>query len=128
MVGVFVKTKEKISYLVKQKIKIDEDKLKENGLEALPLVQSSTKSWVLHDPSKDVSMIRPPASEADFDGPQTLALLITGKFPFYYADRPIPEWPKEENEEGEGFISIIRKLFCKIFHPISDEKYGKCVG
>jgi len=82
-------------------IKVDEDKLKENGLEALPLAQSSIKSWVLDDPSKAVSEIRPPASEADFDGPQTLAVLITGKFPFYYADRPIPEWPKEENEEGE---------------------------
>ena len=83
-------------------IQFDKEKLKELGLEATPLVQSSDNSWILTNPSRYLSDIRPPADKADLDGKQILALLVTGKFPFYYADRPVPQWPKEDEEEGES--------------------------
>ena len=34
-----------------------------------------------------------------FIEPKTLALLVTGKFPFKYQDQPIPEWKKEDKKD-----------------------------
>ena len=79
-------------------IVVDSERLADNGLKATALVQSSAKSWVLTDPSRYVSDIVPPESEADFDGNQTLVMLVNGKFPMYYTQ--VPKWPEEDGNEA----------------------------
>ncbi len=77
-------------------IVLDAKTLERNGIEAQTLAETSEESWFLPVagmPFLSPFMFKEPPKE-DFDGPQKLAVLFRGTFPFKYAGRPVPEWPK----------------------------------
>jgi ABC-type uncharacterized transport system involved in gliding motility auxiliary subunit len=79
-------------------LEADTEKLKKNGLELSPLFSSSDKAWEM---SGRISllpfMIKPPEDEKQKKS-MPLAYLIEGEFPSYFADKPVPEKPKKEEE------------------------------
>jgi ABC-type uncharacterized transport system involved in gliding motility auxiliary subunit len=83
-------------------VEIDKEKTDANNLEVTLLFSSSKDSWEMAGQINLMPwMIRPPAN------PQEkkiipLAYLIEGEMPSYFADKPVPEKPKEELPEEEG--------------------------
>jgi len=72
---------------------LDQERLKQNGLQAIRLFSSSGKSWEMKDHiSLDPTMIGspPPAEELTA---YPLAYVLEGEFPSYFAGKPIPEKP-----------------------------------
>jgi len=91
-------------------IVLDEKTLEQNGIVARTLARSSASSWLLPvagSPFLSPFMFGKP-NEADFKGPQKLAVVLQGTFPFKYAEEPVPEWPEpappveDAPNEGEG--------------------------
>ena len=75
-----------------------------------PLLQSSSQSWLSTDPDvmprlmdggSSGFMAQPPS------GPQTLGLLVEGRFDSFFAGRPSPLLERPESELGEGPPSIV---------------------
>ncbi|MFY9398612.1 MAG: Gldg family protein [Desulfomonilia bacterium] len=81
---------------------IDEQHLKEHGITAELLFSSSERSWEMHEPiSLNPQFIRPPASPDELRS-FPLAYMLTGKFPSYFAGKPIPEMPRDDPGEEES--------------------------
>ncbi len=81
-------------------VEIDEEVIKKNGLKAEPLLSSSDKSWEMKGKiNLFPPMITPPTDEKE-RGSFSLAYLIEGEFPSYFADKPIPEKPLENEKAG----------------------------
>ena len=79
---------------------LDEERLKQTGVNAHRLFASSDKSWEMKDRiDLNPMFIQPPASAED-QRSMPLAVLLEGEFPSYFAGRPIPERPPEK-PEGE---------------------------
>ncbi len=83
-------------------VEIIEDRVKDHGLRAVRLFSSSDRSWEMKENiNLNPLYIRPPGSDAEFTS-LPLAYAVEGSFPSYFADRPVPEMPKEkEDKEGE---------------------------
>lgn len=83
-------------------VEIDTEKLETNGLKASPLFASTDASWEMSG-RIDLNpwMIRPPMNEEDKKS-HTLAYILEGEFPSYFADKPIPEKPVPEEEQEES--------------------------
>ncbi|HOZ49385.1 MAG TPA: Gldg family protein [Candidatus Hydrogenedentes bacterium] len=85
-----------IFYLWGSPLTVDEDKVKQSGLEVKPVMWSSDSSWTF--PGSDT-----PSAEA-FEGPPSgqemkrypLMAMVSGQFPDAFKDAERPEWPEEE--------------------------------
>jgi ABC-type uncharacterized transport system involved in gliding motility auxiliary subunit len=77
-------------------ITLDHERFEASGLKAHSLVRSSEKSWEVKERiNLNPAFIRPPAPDTERQQ-FSLAYMIEGEFPSYFADKPIPEKPKEE--------------------------------
>ncbi len=83
-----------LSYLWGTALKIDENKLKDNGLKYTTIFSTTDRAWTV-----------PPEttlSKATFDVPSEgkrypLSVMVYGQFPDVFKDMPRPEWPKDDN-------------------------------
>jgi ABC-2 type transport system permease protein len=76
-------------------ILLDDKVLAKNGITARTLAHTSPNSWYL--PVAGMPFLSPffdQPQEKDLKGPQNLAVVFQGTFPFEYAGRPVPDWPK----------------------------------
>jgi ABC-2 type transport system permease protein len=72
-------------------VELDRKKIKENGLKAQVLFSSSDRSWEASGQTAfNPLMASPPASDKEMKS-FPLACLLEGKFPSYFAGKPIPE-------------------------------------
>ena len=77
---------------------LDEEKIEKNGLEATQVFASSEKSWKMKGRiNLNPMLIRPPES-TDEQKSHSLAYILEGEFPSYFAGKPIPEKPSEKSE------------------------------
>ncbi|MDX1707203.1 MAG: Gldg family protein [Desulfobacterales bacterium] len=77
---------------------LDTERLKANNIEATRLISSSEKSWEMSGRiTLNPMFIQPPASKEDMQS-KALAYFLTGEFPSYFADKPIPEKKMDETE------------------------------
>lgn len=94
----FMKNIKELILIQTSPLHLDEEKIKENGLEALNIFSSSRNSWEMSGRiNLNPYMIRPPMNPEEkrsFD----LAYLLTGEFPSYFAGKEAPEKPKPEPE------------------------------
>jgi ABC-2 type transport system permease protein len=91
-------------YVIKPSpLEADTEKIKKNNLKLEELFSSSDKSWEMTGRINLLPyMIQPPTDEKQKES-KPLAYLLEGEFPSYFADKPIPEKPKEEaDKEKEG--------------------------
>ena len=86
-------------------IEVDEEKILKNSLLADRLFSSSNESWEM---SKNINLnplfIQPPEPDEKLQS-YSLAYLIEGRFPSYFADKPIPV--KEIDEKKEKKTELI---------------------
>ncbi len=83
-------------------VEIDKEKTDANKLRVTELFSSSKASWEMTGQINLMPwMIRPPANP-DEKKIIPLAYLLEGEMPSYFADKPIPEKPKEEPAGEEG--------------------------
>jgi len=83
-------------------VEIDEEKADANKLKVTQLFLSSKDSWEMAGQINLMPwMIRPPANPEEKKR-ISLASLLEGEIPSYFADKPVPEKPKEEPSEEEG--------------------------
>jgi ABC-2 type transport system permease protein len=84
-------------------LEADTEKIKKNNLKLEQLFTSSDKSWEMTGRINLMPfMIQPPKDEKQKES-KPLAYLLEGEFPSYFADKPIPEKPKkEEDKEKEA--------------------------
>lgn len=81
-------------------LEADTKKVEDNGLKLTELFASSDRSWEMSGRINLMPfMIRPPQDEKEFAS-KPLAYLLEGEFPSYFADKPVPEKPKKEEETG----------------------------
>ena len=86
--------KELITYKVAP-LTLNDEQIKKNELNPLRLFSSSEKSWEMKDQIVlNPMFIRPPASGEGMAS-RSLAYIIEGNFPSYFAGKPIPERPAE---------------------------------
>ena len=83
-------------------VEIDKEKTDANKLEVTQLFSSSKDSWEMAGQINLMPwMIRPPVG-AEEQKSFPLAYLLEGEMPSYFADKPVPEKPKEDPPEEEG--------------------------
>ena len=83
-------------------VEIDKEKTDANKLRAVQLFSSSQDSWEMAGQINLMPwMINPPANRQE-QKMIPLAYLLEGDMPSYFADKPVPEKPKEEPSEEEG--------------------------
>jgi ABC-type uncharacterized transport system involved in gliding motility auxiliary subunit len=81
-------------------IEMDEATLAQNDLAATAVFSSSERSWEMAAPINLNPLYHsPPGSEDEYDQ-NTLACLIEGSFPSYFAGKQLPEKPAEEDGDG----------------------------
>jgi ABC-2 type transport system permease protein len=76
---------------------VDETKISKNNLKAVRMFSSSDKSWEIRKNISLNPLFLPPPPSADQMQQFPLAYMIEGKFPSYFAGKPIPE--KTSNEK-----------------------------
>jgi len=76
---------------------LDKETLSKNGLAATVAFSSSERSWEMEAPINLNPLYHTPPGSDDAFGKKTLACLIEGPFPSYFAGKEIPEKPDEEN-------------------------------
>ncbi|UCE72076.1 MAG: Gldg family protein [Nitrospiraceae bacterium] len=82
-------------------VDIDEQTIKDNGLTALELFSSSERSWQMQDRiDLNPMYLSPPSNEDDFKS-VTMAYILEGAFPSYFADKPVPAREEEKDESPE---------------------------
>jgi ABC-type uncharacterized transport system involved in gliding motility auxiliary subunit len=96
-------------------ITLAEETLSNNGLTATVVFSSSEKSWEMEAPINLNPLYHsPPENEDDF-GRKSLACLIEGSFPSYFAGKQLPEKTVGDDNAGESDENQ---------DPISAEKTG----
>ena len=84
-------------------LELDETQISKNNLKAVKLFTSSEKSWEI---SKNISlnpMFLPPPPPDDEMQRFSLAYIVEGEFPSYFAGKPIPEKKsQDEKKEAKG--------------------------
>ena len=79
-------------------LELDVERLSANGLKAIRLISSSEKSWEMSGQiTLNPMFIQPPRSKEEMQS-KALAYIVTGEFPSYFADKPIPEKKMDEKE------------------------------
>jgi ABC-type uncharacterized transport system involved in gliding motility auxiliary subunit len=79
-------------------LELDPERLTANGLKATRLVASSEKSWEMSGRITLNPMFIQPPSAAEEMQSKPLAYILSGEFPSYFADKPIPVKEIDENE------------------------------
>ncbi|MEJ2727797.1 MAG: Gldg family protein [Deltaproteobacteria bacterium] len=79
-------------------LELDQERLTANGLKATRLVASSEKSWEMSGRiNLNPMFIQPPSATKEMQS-KPLAYILSGEFPSYFADKPIPLKEIDENE------------------------------
>ncbi|MGD9175743.1 MAG: Gldg family protein, partial [Desulfobacterales bacterium] len=82
-------------------LELDAQRLNDSGLKAIRLISSSDKSWEMRGRiTLNPMFIQPPQSKDEMQS-KALAYLITGEFPSYFADKPIPVKQADESTVKE---------------------------
>jgi len=82
-------------------LSLDKERIKENGLKARKVFSSSEKSWEMKGQiNLNPMFIRPPQS-ADKQQSVSLAYVLEGEFPSYFAGKAIPEKKSDEDKAEE---------------------------
>jgi len=90
-------------------VEIDMEITDANKLRATQLFSSSKSSWEMAGQINLMPwMIRPPGN-AEQQKSVPLAYLLEGEMPSYFADKPVPEKPKDESPTEEGQEPIIEQ-------------------
>ena len=80
---------------------LDAAKIKAAGLTAYPLFASSDRSWAMEKHINfDPRLLSKPGAEQERKS-YPLAYMIEGKFPSYFAGKPVPEKPVEEKKDKD---------------------------
>lgn len=89
-----------VFYLWGTALKLDQDKLKQNGLQAKVIMNTSNRAWTLDSkqPLTKNSFKEPPENEMK---QYPLMAVVEGQFPDAYAGKDRPAWPKPEQRPGE---------------------------
>lgn len=83
-------------------VTVDAERIRANSLSAIRLFSSSEKSWQMKPPiNLNPMFLRPPRSADEFQS-YSLAYLVEGKFPSYFAGKEIPEKPEPKADEKQG--------------------------
>ncbi len=82
-------------------ITIHEERITANGLSSHVLFRSSEKSWEQKDHINLNPMLIGPPPPGTEKARRTLAVMISGEFPSYFAGKPIPEKPGDSSEPTE---------------------------
>lgn len=83
-----------IFYLWGTRIKMDETKIKSQGLQVETLLTSSPESWTVPFKANNLVPTDLNITPESPRGPFPLAVMAQGLFQDIYAGRPAPEWPK----------------------------------
>lgn len=81
-------------------LELDDARIEKNGITAVRLFSSSSKSWEMKDRiNLNPMFMKPPADEGEKEK-KDLAYLLSGEFPSYFAGKPLPERaaPAKEGE------------------------------
>lgn len=85
-------------------LELKKDTLKDNGLRAETIFSSSAHSWLMKGRINLNPMFIHPPTEATQMKPYPLAVLVSGRFPSYFAGKPAPVKPakakKADKEKG----------------------------
>ena len=82
-------------------LELDTERLTANNLKAIRLISSSEKSWEMSGRiTLNPMFLQPPASKEELES-KALAYFLSGEFPSYFADKPIPVKKIDENEAAE---------------------------
>jgi ABC-type uncharacterized transport system involved in gliding motility auxiliary subunit len=80
-------------------VEVNEEKVKDHGLKATRLFSSSERSWEMSERiNLNPMFIRPPRGDGEFRS-IPMAYVLEGPLPSYFADKPVPEKEKPEDEE-----------------------------
>jgi ABC-type uncharacterized transport system involved in gliding motility auxiliary subunit len=83
-------------------LELDTERLTANDLKAIRLISSSDKSWEMSGRiTLNPMFIKPPDSKEEMQS-KALAYFVTGEFPSYFADKPIPVKKIDEKESTES--------------------------
>jgi ABC-type uncharacterized transport system involved in gliding motility auxiliary subunit len=86
-------------------LELDNARLQANGLTAHRLLASSERSWLMEDRiTFDPGQIGPPAATAEMAS-RSLAYLVEGAFPSFFAGQPAPAKPAEAEKAPDGVSS-----------------------
>ena len=81
-------------------LEIDTERLTASNIEATRLISSSEKSWEMSDRiTLNPMFLQPPKSDEEMQS-KALAYFLSGEFPSYFADKPIPEKNMDEQQEN----------------------------
>ncbi len=97
----FMKNIKGLITLNQSPVTVDKETLNAHQLTAQPLFSSSDESWEMKGQiSLNPMFIQPPPEKEKY-GSQTLAYLVEGRFPSYFAGKEIPEKPAEAKDPSE---------------------------
>jgi gliding motility-associatede transport system auxiliary component len=87
----FMKNIKELIALKASPIKIDKERLRENGLKSSLLFSTSEKSWEMKAPiNLNPQFMSPPGPDSPTESKE-IAYIIEGEFPSYFAGKPVPE-------------------------------------
>ncbi|MBI5091310.1 MAG: Gldg family protein [Candidatus Hydrogenedentes bacterium] len=90
-----------VFYLWGSALTLDQDKLKQNGLEAKVIMNSGKSAWkVAKDAPLSRSVLEQPGPDAELKQYPLMAM-VTGQFPDAFKDKPRPVWPEPEQRPGQ---------------------------
>jgi hypothetical protein len=90
-------------------LKINEERLKENKIQAHRLFSSSDRSWEVKEWIElDPMYMRPPEPDQEMKS-MPLAYLLEGEFPSYFADKPVPEKTVDKLTGGSEQNPVLQK-------------------
>ncbi len=80
-------------------VEIDSEKIKQNELKSFNLIKSSARAWEMSGRiNLNPMMMRPPLNDEE-KKVFPLAYIVEGRFPSYFADKPLPDKPEPKKEE-----------------------------
>ncbi len=80
-------------------VEIDSEKIKQNDLKSFNLIKSSARAWEMSGRiNLNPMMMRPPMNDEERKV-FPLAFIVEGRFPSYFADKPLPDKPEPKKEE-----------------------------
>ena len=80
-------------------VEIDSEKIKQNDLKSFNLIKSSSRAWEMSGRiNLNPMMMRPPMNDEERKV-FPLAFIVEGRFPSYFADKPLPKKPEPKKDE-----------------------------
>ncbi|MEE4263356.1 MAG: Gldg family protein [Desulfobacteraceae bacterium] len=98
----FMKNINRLVALKISPLELDSERITQNSIKAHQLFASSEKSWQMRDRiNLNPMFIKPPESSEDMKS-YPLAYILEGKFPSYFADKPLPVREIAADKESEA--------------------------